>query len=390
MPGQPRRPQGGRIDGCGRKAVGWTAAAGLWLNDRMMRKAPSTPIGGRVAWTGAALQGSPAWTRQLSAAQVDTLDRALQAVNQRKIPTLSITRQDFPLPGFETLVQDIQDELENGLGFLRLTGLDADRYAIEDLKRLFWGFGTHLGVAVNQAGYGEMIGEVRDESQDASPTFVTAGPNEVKTSRARARSTGPLRFHTDRCDVIGLLCARNSMAGGVSKLASSVTIHDEILKRRPDLLDVLYQDFWRSRPADEDGVHGRPCFPLPVFALRDGKLTSQYSRTYVEQAQENASVPRLTAAQIAAMDILAEVAEEVCLHAPFATGDMQFCNNHVVYHGRTAYEDDRAGGKTRHLLRLWLSPPNTRALPEGFEEAWGSIAPGQVRGGIPMKATEAA
>jgi len=355
----------------------------------MMRKAPSAPLGGRVAWTGATLPEA-AWTRALTPAQAAALDRALQAVNKRQVPTLSITRHDFPLEGFEALVADIQDELENGVGFLRLTGFDADRYAIEDLKRLFWGLGTHIGVAVNQAGYGEMIGEVRDESQDANPTFITAAANEVKTSRARARSTGPLRFHTDRCDVIGLLCARNSMTGGVSKLASSVTIHNEILKRRPDLLEVLYQDMWRSRPADEDGVHGRPCFPLPVFAQKDGKFTSQYSRTYVEQAQDNPEVPRLTEAQIAAMDLLAEVAEDVCLHAPFTTGDMQFCNNHVVYHGRTAYEDDRAGGRSRHLLRLWLSPPKTRALPEGFEEAWGAIVPGVVRGGIPMKATQAA
>lgn len=343
------------------------------------------PIAGRVAWYGTALQPTTDWTRALSADQVATLDRALQVVNRRQIPTLAIGRDDFPLPGFDTLVADIQDELENGLGFLRLTGLDAGRYSVEDLKRLFWGFGTHLGVAVNQAGYGEMIGEVRDESFDAQPTYVTAGANEVKTSRARARSTGPLRFHTDRCDVIALLCARNSLTGGVSKLASSVTIHNEILRRRPDLAEVLYRDFWRSRPADEDGIHGRPCFPLPVFAVKDGKFTSQYSRTYVEQAQENPEVPRLTPAQIEAMDLLAEVAEEVCLQAPFATGDMQFCNNHVVYHGRTAYDDDRAGGRTRHLLRLWLSPPRTRALPEGFEEAWHTIAANTVRGGIPMK-----
>ncbi|MBL8707161.1 MAG: TauD/TfdA family dioxygenase, partial [Rhodospirillales bacterium] len=274
------------------------------------------PLTGRVAWRGSDLRDTD-WTRALTPAQVGALDRALQAVNQRRIPTLSITRQDFPLEGFDALVADIQDELENGLGFLRITGFDADRYAIDDLKRLWWGLGTHLGVAVNQAGYGEMIGEVRDESFDANPTFVTAGAGEVKTSRARARSTGPLRFHTDRCDVIGLLCARNSMTGGVSKITSSVTIHNEILQRRPDLLDVLYQDFWRSRPADEDGVHGRPCFPLPVFAQKDGKFTSQYSRTYVEQAQENPDVPRLTPAQVEAMDLLAEVAEEVCLHAPF-------------------------------------------------------------------------
>ena len=51
---------------------------------------------------------------------------------------------------------------------------------------------------------------------------------------------------------------------------------------------------------------------MPVFAVQDGKLTCQYSRTYVEQAQERPEVPRITEAQNEALDLLAEVAEEVC------------------------------------------------------------------------------
>ena len=207
-----------------------------------------------------------------------------------------------------------------------------------------------------------------------------SGP--VERVRARARSTGPLRFHTDRCDVIALLCARNARAGGVSKLASSVTIYNEMLRRRPDLLELLCQDLWRARPEDEDGHHLGPVFALPVFGIRDGKLTSQYSRTYVEQAQEFPDVPRLTAERNAAMDLLAEIAEEVCLHAPFVPGDLQLLNNHVVYHGRTAYDDDAATAQDRLLLRLWLSTPTSRPLPDGFEVFWGSARPGAVRGGV--------
>ena len=111
------------------------------------------------------------------------------------------------------------------------------------------------------------------------------------SSRARARSTGPLRWHTDRCDVIALLCVRNAKAGGISKLTSIVTIYNEILRRRPDLLALLCQDYWRARPADEDGAGAHRAFALPVFGVQDGKLTCQYSRTYVEQAQEFADVP---------------------------------------------------------------------------------------------------
>ena len=124
---------------------------------------------------------------------------------------------------------------------------------------------------------------------------------------------------------------------------------------------------------------------MPVFGLRDGKITSQYSRTYVEQAQEVPGVPKLTAAQNEALDLLATVADEVCLHSPFEPGDIQLLNNNVVYHGRTAYADDAAAGRARLLIRLWLATPNSRALPDGFETFWGSIEPGALRGGVPQR-----
>lgn len=45
-------------------------------------------------------------------------------------------------------------------------------------------------------------------------------------------------------------------------------------------------------------------------------------------------------------------------------------------------EDDRAAGRDRLPMRLWLAMPNSRALPEGHEVLWRSIEAGAVRGGI--------
>ena len=355
-----------------------------------MAETARQPIGGPVAWYGKDLAAANAWVRHWSDDQIATLETALAAVDRAGIPTLSIRREDFPLPGFEPLIADLQHELEDGIGAVRISGLPVARYSLDDMRRIFWGFGMHVGTLLHQNARGELIGEVRDESGDAERTYVEPVAGRVKSSRARARSNGPLRFHTDRCDVITLLCAQNSMAGGVSKLVSIATIHNEMLRRRPDLLDVLFQDFYRSRPEDEDGLHAERWFKMPVFGMVDGKITSQYSRTYVEQAQEFADVPRLTPAQVEAMDLLAEIAEENCLHAPFVEGDMQFLNNHVIYHGRTAYEDDAASGKARRLMRLWLSVPNSRRLPAGFENLWGSTEPGAVRGGVTVQRVPAA
>lgn len=54
----------------------------------------------------------------------------------------------------------------------------------------------------------------------------------------------------------------------------------------------------------------------------------------------------------------------------------------MTYHARTAFEDDPAAGRDRLLFRLWLSMPNSRPLPAGFEALWGCIEPGALRGGI--------
>ena len=63
-------------------------------------------------------------------------------------------------------------------------------------------------------------------------------------------------------------------------------------------------------------------------------------------------------------------------------GDLQLLNNHVIYHGRTHYEDGDGANQDRLLLRLWVATPNSRALPPSFLPIWSTTEPGVPRGGI--------
>jgi hypothetical protein len=331
-----------------------------------------SPIGGRAAWTGADLARDPSWIMALPAAATAEIDAALAGLGDRTPP--GFDARHFPLPATAGFLAEVARELENGRGVVRLTGLDAGRYAAPDLKRVFWGLMCHLGTPLPQNTTGEILAEVKDET--GTGAAVAAG-----TARARSRSTGPLRWHTDKCDLLSLLCASNGIEGGVSRIVSTVAIQDAMAARCPELLAVLYEDFWRARPADEEGegMASRP-FPMPVFARGPGgDFTSQYSRTYVELAQGQPGVPPLTAQQVAAMDMLAAVAEELCVELPFAPGQIQLMNQHVTYHGRTAYADG-AGGR-RNLLRIWLASPLSRALPAGHAGQWGDVRAGALRGG---------
>ena len=342
------------------------------------------PLTGPAAWLGPDLARSTDWIRPFSAAAVAELDGALAAVKARGLAWRDITRKDFPLPGFGAELAAVAHELEHGRGVVLLRGFPVERYTEDELRRLYWGIGTHLGTPRYQNAHGELIGEVRDELRAygaVNQPGVAQPPGAPVTSRYKARSSGPLRFHTDRADVVALLCVRRARAGGVSKIVSSPAINDAILARRPDLHALLHQDYYRTREGEErDG--NRRWYALPVFGVRDGRFTSQYSRTFVEAAQRIDGIPKLTPAQDEALDLLAEVAEELCFEMELEPGDIQLLNNHVTYHARTAFEDDESAGRDRLLYRLWLSMPNSRALPAGFEVLWGSIEPGALRGGI--------
>ncbi len=344
------------------------------------------PLVGPSAWTGAELAASGDWVRQFDAGHLAEINAALGNVRRLGL-VIGFPKEAFPLQHTAALLADVSGELENGRGAVRLRGLPVGRYDIDDLRRIFWGIGRHLGTALFQNARGEAMGEVRDETRLAEKTFEETSEGSIASARARSRSTGPLRWHTDRCDVIALLCVRNAMDCGISKLAAIPAIHNAILARRPDLLELLCQDYWRARPADEDGLSGGNVYAMPVFGFADGRITSQYSRTYVEQAQLVPGVPKLTAAQDEALDLLASVAEELCLHSAFEDGDIQLLNNHAIYHGRTAYADDAPSGRDRLLLRLWLAAPNSRRLPDGFETLWGNTAPGTLRGGVVQPAS---
>jgi hypothetical protein len=353
------------------------------------------PIAGACVWHGRDMAKSRRWIRALAPDAVAEIDAALRAVRRRRLAWPAIAREDFPLPRTQALLADIRDELENGSGMVLLRGLPVARYSEEELRCLWMGIGANLGTPVFQNNRGELMRAIRDEA-GAAGTDLGATYGQVQgagtdggaflSSYARTLSNGRLRFHTDRCDVVGLLCVRQAVKGGVSTLASSPAVHNAMLERRPDLAAALYRPVWRSRLGEEAGGETM-AYPLPVFDQRpgpdgQGRFTSHYSLTYIEAAQLRDEVPPLEPAQREAIDLLMALAAELSFEMRFEPGDMQFLNNHVVYHGRTPFEDDAARGQDRLLLRLWLAMPNSRPLPEGHEVLWRSIEAGAVRGGI--------
>ncbi len=89
----------------------------------------------------------------------------------------------------------------------------------------------------------------------------------------------------------------------------------------------------------------------------------------------------MSEAQWEALDLLHELGHELCLTHRFQPGDIQYLNNHILYHGRTAYEDGAEGGR-RLLYRIWISMANSRPRPAGLGALLGDTGGGVVGGGI--------
>ena len=344
----------------------------------------ASKLRGACVWKGAEMRASSRWVKPFPAALLNEIDAAVKktsALDWRKIST-----RNFPLAS--DFFAEVREELENGSGMVKLTGLDVTRYSEEELRRIWYAIGVHLGTPMYQNRAGEMMRDIRDEGMGGAKLYGAAVDATGKTflsSGARTLSAGQLRFHTDRCDVVGLLCVRQAQEGGVSKLASSAAVYNEMLKRRPDLHALLCRPIPRSRFGEEAGGE-HVIYDLPVFGVRDGKLTSHFSLTYIEYAQMQPHARKLSPAEHEAIEMLMAVAEEECFEMRFQPGDIQLLNNHVIYHGRTAFKDDQASGQDRMLMRLWLSVPNSRALPEDHAVLWGDVNAGRPRGGIAQPA----
>mmetsp|Transcript_118799 Transcript_118799/g.229205 ORF Transcript_118799/g.229205 Transcript_118799/m.229205 type:complete len:254 (-) Transcript_118799:249-1010(-) len=205
-----------------------------------------------------------------------------------------------------------------------------------------------------------------------------------ETPKGGKQTNNHFRYHTDRCDVISLMCIRPAPSGGASRVCSAPAIYNALLEQDPELADTLAQ------PIDRiwEGENGY--FRLPVMGLTpDGKFTTQISPSYVENAQFLDNTIKATPTQIRALDAIEDIGMELGAEFMMKPGMLYFLNNHQVYHGRgnwSVTQDEQKGNwgsQGRLLFRTWISPFNSRALPDDdqYRFVWGNVEAGAARGG---------
>jgi hypothetical protein len=332
------------------------------------------PIGGPGAWRGSELAKRPAeWTYTLSPAEIGELDAAMR--QSFAMPIIELTKGGFPLPTLGKVFDDMRRELLHGRGFFLIRGIPVRDYTIEESARVYYGLGAHFGIGRSQNAKGHVLGHVCDlgARYDA---FRKPGTSRIYQTKVRQR------FHTDSTDFVSLLCLQKSKSGGESSIASSIAVHDEMFRRDKELLAELYKPFWRDRRG-EIPPGRKEYYPMAVYHWHEGLLSAIYARDYIESCERFPELPKLTEKQIAALDLFDSLVEsrEFRLDMAFEPGDVQMLHNHQILHARGDFEDWPEVERKRHLLRLWLCPPDGRPLPDSFEERYLKLDIGD-RGGI--------
>ncbi len=321
------------------------------------------PIDSASAWFAADLAIDDDWSVVLDDAERDEIVTAARTALARGETTTSLTVDGFPLPRLQARVSEWSARLHAGRGFLLLRRFPIDALDPREIELGYVGLGLHLGTPVGQNASGDTLTHIRDER------LAEAGPN-VRLYRTNQRQD----FHTDGADLVGLLCLHPALRGGESRLASAAAVYNEVLRRRPDLLEVLYRPMCWDRNGEERPGE-LPYFQLAPFFDLDGVPRIFYIGWYIRDAQRHEGVPQLTDDQRAAMELLESIANDPAVHVEmtFEPGDIQLLNNGRILHAREAYDDADDPDERRHLLRLWLAAHRFTSVEDGLRAGINTV-----------------
>jgi hypothetical protein len=225
------------------------------------------PIRDASAWYGPQMADRPDWVEPLSPNEIAEIESASRRLADAEPDWQSLTADDFPLPTLQPRLGRILQDVLNGRGFVLIRDLPVERWGRRLAAVAFLGLGLHWGKLRPQNRHGHLLGHVKDLG------LSSRDPN-VRIYQTRERQN----YHTDSCDVVGLLCLHPAKSGGHSSLVSSTTLFNEMRTRRPDLARVLFERIETDRRGEVPAGQS-PYFRIPVFNWYEGLLSAVYQRS---------------------------------------------------------------------------------------------------------------
>ena len=298
------------------------------------------------------------WFVTLSEACLCELRDVVQYLRRKPLPLLLLSPDDFQLDECRKTMNSVRQILDEGVRFAVVDRLPIDGVSKTETKGLFWLLSTLVARPVAQKLDGTMIYDVMDTGLKAD-AGTAIRPDKTNTEIA---------FHNDNAynqtppEYTALLCLQTAKKGPLSRIMGVHMLHNELLRRHPEVLPRLYTPFWFDRnaehPPDENQV-----LSAPVFTFDDELM----ARLALHQLRNGYKLKgeKMDATTVNAVDALEDVFTnpDLWLEFFFEQGQLQFVNNFAIVHSRTAFEDHEEQEKKRHVVRLWLREKGHRAYP---------------------------
>ncbi|MCE7997442.1 MAG: TauD/TfdA family dioxygenase [Rhodobiaceae bacterium] len=324
------------------------------------------PVLGKRAWTRADLDKDDGWNLVLGAIETQELEDAARSLPDDLNAWVQMSREDIKAPHLAAKLQSASNEIEDGFGFAKISGLDISGYDADMLHRTYWIIAVLLGNVITQNAKGELIGYVTDKI-DGAPR----GDNDRGYT-----SSDELRFHCDGGEVSALFCVRQAPTGGVNSIVSLLSVYNEILEKHPEHLESLYRGFpiYMRKEGDDDRLGKVQERRIPSISEKEGRITAWVNLKLAELASSLSDSP-FSDSDMAALRTIEDVAEQDALKFDFRLepGELVIVNNLSLMHKRSAFQDDPDPAKKRLLLRLWLNlysrpevHPNVAGVMKGF------------------------
>jgi hypothetical protein len=310
------------------------------------------PVVDPADWKGRDLATNSRWSFHLDSSDIDDLLSAAANIRRRvgNDPNglLQLSAEAFNFGAFEEKIRAVRHELKDGFGVALVRGLPLDEMELIDAATIYWGIGLRLGVPCSNNPEGDMLGHVTDLGKS------------YKDPNSRGYQTREeMAYHCDQSTIVGLLCVRTAREGGQSKIASSIAMYNEMLRRSPESVEVLTRPLcWTKHGEMNPGDIGY--YESPVFNFIDQMLCTAFGPAHIRKGHALPEAPDMTEEQRDAIELAKKISEEQHYGMEMHKGDMQFLNNLVTVHTRTEYTDWPDSSRKRLLWRLWLINPEIR------------------------------
>jgi alpha-ketoglutarate-dependent taurine dioxygenase len=296
------------------------------------------------------------WLVPFPQACVAELDAMVQCLRQYPQPVAHPTPAAFELTACAQIMAQVRVRIQCHVGFAVVDRVPVERYSAMENRAIGWLLASLLGQVVAQKWDGTLLYDVKDSGK-----LLGYG---VRCSVTNLEQP----FHTDGGwlwmppSAIGLFCLQPAQQGGLSRLVSLFTVHNELQRRRPDLLARLYRPFWWDRQAEH--APNDVCVSRhPVYQYDGRTLMARYYEDYVCNGSRLAGEELDTegTADLAAVRAILD-APENWVEFRVEQGQLQYINNLQFAHARTAFSDMPGVRSQRHMLRLWNRDEGTVGL----------------------------